>query len=235
MLSAALIGRLLEGALYTIYLTLGGAALGLVFAFAAGLARGARSRLLRGIGFVYIEFFRGAAVIVLAFWFVYALPSLGWQLDPLWAGILALSLNIGAYGAEVVRGAIRAVPQAQVEAATALNMTGWQRMRRVVLPQAFVAMVPPFTNNLIELLKASAVVSVVSIPELTLQGQLVRNGTQASAATFGGLLIGYGLIALVFIGLMRIVEFRAAASVGRRPEPGIFTRMWRQAGAGARP
>lgn len=226
-MSAALIGRLFEGALYTLYLTLGGAALGLVFAFAAGLARVADSRVLGGIGFVYIEFFRGAAVIVLAFWFVYALPSLGWQLAPLWAGVLALALNIGAYGAEVVRGAIKAVPAAQLEAATALNFSRGQRMWRVVLPQAFVAMVPPFTNNLIELLKASAVVSVVSIPELTLNGQLVRNGTQQSALVFGGLLIGYGVIALVFIVLMRVVEFRAAASVGRQPEPGIFTRMWR--------
>lgn len=230
-MSGALAGRLLEGALYTLYLTLGGAALGLVLAFAAGLARGAESRVLRGLGAVYIEFFRGAAVIVLAFWFVYALPALGWQLEPLWAGILALGLNIGAYGAEVVRGAIKAVPAAQLEAATALNFSRWQRMWRVVLPQAFVAMVPPFTNNLIELLKASAVVSVVSIPELTLNGQLIRNGTQQSAAVFGGLLIGYGVIALVFIALMRIVEFRAAASVGRQPEAGIFTRMWRSAGA----
>jgi polar amino acid transport system permease protein len=218
-MSGALIGLLLDGALYTLYLTLGGAALGLVLAFAAGLARTSDSRFLRAIGFVYIEFFRGAAVIVLAFWFVYALPSLGWQLAPLWAGILALGLNIGAYGAEVVRGAIRAIPQAQIEGAVSLNFTKAQRMRRVVLPQAFVAMVPPFTNNLIELLKASAVVSVVSIPELTFSGQLIRSGTGSSAAVFGGLLIGYGVISLVIIGLMRLVERRAAASVGRRPEP----------------
>jgi polar amino acid transport system permease protein len=223
--SVALIGLLVDGALYTVYLTLGGAALGLVIAFAVGLARISGSRLLRGIGFCYVEVFRGAAVLVLAFWFVYALPSLGWQLAPLWAGILALGLNIGAYGAEVVRGAIRAVPSAQIEGAISLNFTKTQQMRRVVLPQAFVAMVPPFTNNLIELLKASAVVSVVSIPELTFSGQLIRSGTGNSAAVFGGLLIGYGLISLVIIGVMRLVELRAAASVGRRPEPVGVRRM----------
>jgi polar amino acid transport system permease protein len=224
-MSAALLGLLIDGALYTVYLTLGGAALGLMIAFAVGLARSSDSRLLRGLGFVYVEIFRGAAVIVLAFWFVYALPSLGWQLAPLWAGILALGLNIGAYGAEVVRGAIRSVPQAQLEGAVALNFTRAQRMWRVVLPQAFVAMVPPFTNNLIELLKASAVVSVVSIPELTFSGQLIRSGTGNSTGVFGGLLIGYGVISLAIIGVMRLVERRASSSVGRRPEPVVRRRM----------
>lgn len=218
-MSVALVGLLVRGALFTVYLTLGGAALGLVLAFAVGLARVSDLRPLRGIGVVYVEFFRGAAVIVLAFWFVYALPSLGWQLAPLWAGILALGLNIGAYGAEVVRGAIKAVPRSQIDGAIAVNFTRFQRMRRVVLPQALVAMVPPFTNNLIELLKASAVVSVVSIPELTFSGQLIRSGTGNSAAVLGGLLIGYGLISLVIIGAMRLVERRVSASVGRRGEP----------------
>jgi polar amino acid transport system permease protein len=217
-MSVALLGLLVDGALFTVYLTLGGAGLGLVLAFAVGLARVSGSRLLRGIGRLYVEFFRGAAVLVLAFWFVYALPALGWQLAPLWAGILALGLNIAAYGAEVVRGAVRAVPRSQIDGAIALNFSRAQRMRRVVLPQAFVAMVPPFTNNLIELLKASAVVSVVSIPELTFSGQLIRSGTGNSGAVFGGLLIGYGVISLVIIALMRLVEHRASASVGRRPE-----------------
>jgi polar amino acid transport system permease protein len=222
--SVALAGLLVQGAVFTVYLTLGGAGVGLVLALAVGLARVSDSRLLRGIGLLYVEFFRGAAVLVLAFWFVYALPSLGWQLAPLWAGILALGLNIGAYGAEVVRGAIRAVPRAQIEGAIALNFTRAQRMRRVVLPQAFVAMVPPFTNNLIELLKASAVVSVVSIPELTFSGQLIRSGTGKSGAVFGGLLLGYGLISLVIIAVMRLVERRASASVGRQPERLVAAR-----------
>jgi polar amino acid transport system permease protein len=214
-MSSAQMGLLAYGALQTMLLTLGGMALGLVFAFAAGLARTSDSKVLRGIGFVYVEFFRGAAVLVLAFWFVYALPALGWQLDPLFAGMLALSLNIGAYSAEVVRGAIKAVPPSQIEAATALNFTRAQRMRRVVLPQALVAMIPPFGNNIIELLKASAVVAVVSIPELTFNGQLIWSGNGRAAAIFGGLLIGYGLLAIIFTVLMRLLERKAAASVGR--------------------
>lgn len=224
-MSPAQIGLLLDGALNTLYLTLGGAALGLVLALAAGLARSSRLRVVRAVGFIYVELFRGLAALVLAFWLVYALPSLGWQLHPLFAGILALGLNIGAYGAEVVRGALRSVPVSQLEAATALNFTRLQRLRLVVLPQALVAMVPPFGNNLIELLKASAVVSIVAIPELTFNAQLIRAGTGNSLAVLGGLLIGYGAMALVFTALMRMVERRAAATVGRRPTPGFFSQL----------
>jgi polar amino acid transport system permease protein len=223
-MSEAQIGLLAYGAWQTMLLTLGGMAIGLVFAFAAGLARSSQSKVLRTIGFVYVEFFRGAAVLVLAFWFVYALPALGWQLDPLFAGILALALNIGAYSAEVVRGAIQAVPASQLEAATALNFTQAQRMRRVVLPQALIAMIPPFGNNIIELLKASAVVAVVSIPELTFNGQLIWSGNGRAAAIFGGLLLGYGVLALIFTLLMRLLERKAAASVGRQPQRGFFRR-----------
>lgn len=216
--------RLLDGLLVTLQLTVYGAALGLVFAFAAGLARLSRNRVVRGLAFAYTEGFRGLPALVVLFWLVFALPSMGFQLEPLFAGVLALSLNIGAYGAEVVRGAILSVPASQLEAATALNFTRWQRMRRVVLPQAAVSMVPPFGNLLIELLKATALVSLVYLQDLTFQGQIVRAATGNTAMTFLGLLVGYGVIALILTLIMRLVERRAAASVGRTVQPGLFTR-----------
>jgi polar amino acid transport system permease protein len=137
--------------------------------------------------------------------------------------VVALSLNIGAYGAEVVRGAVLSVPAGQIEAAIALNFTRWQRIRRIVLPQAVVAMVPPFGNLLIELLKATALVSLVYLQDLTFQGQIVRAATGNTAMTFFGLLVGYGVIALVLTILMRLVERRAAASLGRSVRPGLLT------------
>ncbi|GGM35198.1 ectoine/hydroxyectoine ABC transporter permease subunit EhuC [Longimycelium tulufanense] len=227
-MSAGLLRHLLDGLLVTLQLTIFGGALGLVFAVVAGLARLSRSRPVRALAFVYTEGFRGLPALVVLFWFVFALPRLGFQMLPLFAGVLALALNIGAYGAEVVRGAIRAVPNSQLEAATALNFTRWQRMRLVVFPQALVAMVPPFGNLLIELLKATALVSIVYIPDLTFQGQLVRAATGNTAMTFFGLLLGYAVIALAFTGFMRWVERRAATSVGRQPEPGLVTRMIRR-------
>ncbi|MYV98190.1 ectoine/hydroxyectoine ABC transporter permease subunit EhuC [Streptomyces sp. SID3343] len=227
------IGLLLDGALNTIYLTLGGAAVGLLLALAAGLARSSDSRLLRVLGGCYVEVFRGLPTLVLAFWFVFVLPAIGWQLEPLWAGMLALGLNIGAYAAEVVRGAIKAVPPAQLEAATALNFTRAQRIRRVVLPQAYVAMLPPLGNNLIELLKMSAVVSIVSIPDLTFNGQLIRMSSGETTLVFTGLLFGYGLIALVLTSLMHALERHAARSLGRTPAPGPLRRILRRAEAAA--
>ncbi|NUP33083.1 MAG: amino acid ABC transporter permease, partial [Streptomycetaceae bacterium] len=172
-------------------------------------------------------------VLVLAFWFVFALPALGWQLAPLWAGMLALGLNMGAYAAEVVRGAIRAVPPGQTEAGIALNLSRWQRIRYVEVPQAYVAMLPPLGNNLIELLKASAAVSIVSIPDLTFNGQLIRMSSGETTLVFTGLLFGYAVIALVLTALMRLLERRAVRSLGRVPEPGMLRRMLRRAEATA--
>ena len=223
-MSSQQIGLLLGGAWFTIAIALGGAVIALVLGFAAGLARSSDNKVLRGMGFAFVEFFRGAPVLVLAFWFIYALPQLGWQMETWWAGMLSVGLNVGAYAAEVVRGAIRAVPVGQLEAATALNFTRGQRNRRIVIPQALVAMIPPFSNNLIELLKTTAVVSVVAIPELTFSGQLIRAGTGRSAAVLGGLLIGYGVIAVLFTVIMRFVERKAAATVGRAPARGLGLR-----------
>lgn len=231
-MSSAQLNLLLDGTLFTIFIALGGAALAVVIAFAVGLARTSESKVIRTIGFLYVEIFRGAPVLVLAFWFIYALPILGWQLVPVWAGILAVGLNIAAYAAEVVRGAIQAVPVGQTEAAIALNLSRAQRNRRVILPQALVAMIPPFSNNLIELMKATAVVSVVAIPELTFSAQLIRIGTGNTATVFGGLLIGYGIIAVLFTSVMRMIERRAAASVGRPPAPGFWLAMRRRPEAG---
>lgn len=223
-MSSAQIGLLLEGAWFTIAISLGGAALGLVAAFLAGFARLSESKWLRALGFIYVELFRGAPVLVIAFFLIYALPQFGWQFEPVWAGILAVGLNIGAYAAEVVRGAIRAVPIGQTEAAIALSLTKAQRNRRVIVPQALVAMIPPFSNNLIELLKATAVVSIVAIPELTFSGQLIRAATGQTAPVFGGLLLGYGLIAVLFTIIMRFVERRASASIGKQPERAKWLR-----------
>ena len=92
--------------------------------------------------------------VVQLFWIFFALPLLtGVHLVPLWAGIIVTGLNGGAYGAEIVRGAVQSVPRAQYEGATALSFTPAQRMWRVILPQAFIEMLPPFNNLFIQLLK----------------------------------------------------------------------------------
>jgi polar amino acid transport system permease protein len=124
-----------------------------------------------------------------------------------------LGLNIGAYGAEVVRSSIEAVPKGQIEAAVALNMTHWQTMRHVVLPQAFLMMLPPFGNLLIELLKSTALVSMITVTDLTRAGLFVRDDTLRTVEVFAVLLLVYFLLSLVITGVVRLLERRV--SVGR--------------------
>src|ERR1700751_471070 len=157
---------LLEGAWVTIEITLGGSLLAVVAAFVAALLKLYGAWPLRWLAIVYIEIFRGTSALVQLFWLFFVLPHFGVTLDPLAVAILALGLNVGAYGAEVVRGAITAVPGGQWEATVALNMTRFQALRQVVVPQAVVAMIPPWGNLFIELLKSTALVSLITITDL---------------------------------------------------------------------
>lgn len=208
---------LLRGLWATVQLVVFSAALAAAVAFAAGLARLSRLWIVRFLAGVYVEFFRGTSALVLMFWLFFALPLLGWQLAALWAATLALGLSYGAYGAEVVRAAIEAVPPAQREAAVALSFTRWQRMRLVIWPQAVPQMVPPFCNLLIELLKGTALASILGIGELAGSAQLVRLATGNSAQVYGIILVMYFAVAFVLTRAMRLLERRAKASVGLAP------------------
>ena len=129
------------------------------------------------------------------------------------AGVLALGLNVGAYGAEVVRGAILALPREQYEAGTALNLTRWQQMRHVILPQAFVLMLPIFGNNAIELLKGTAVVSLISLSDMTFQAQVVRAQTGGTVLPFLTILILYFVIASIISLFVKGLERRLSAGL----------------------
>jgi polar amino acid transport system permease protein len=209
---------LLQGAWLTLQITLLSAVLALLLAFIAGLSGLSRNPLLRGVTRVYVEFFRGTSVMVQLFWLFFALPFFGWELQPMFAGILALGLNLGAYGSEVVRGAVRSIPREQWEATTALNMTGLQRLRLVILPQAVVAMLPPFGNLIIELMKSTALVSLITLSDLTFRAQVLRASTGETTLIFTlVLLIYFAMAQLMTIGVRRL-ERRAKASIGQPVE-----------------
>jgi polar amino acid transport system permease protein len=126
---------------------------------------------------------------------------------------MALGLNYGAYGAEVVRSSILAIPKEQTEAAIALNMTWFQRTRLVILPQAFLIMLPTFGNLLIELLKGTSLVSLVTITDLTYQGVLLNTTTLKTTEIFSLMLVMYFVIAMPLTMGVRWLERRA--SIGR--------------------
>lgn len=199
---------ILDGALVTVQLTVYGCLFALVVAFLAGIGRLSPFAPVRWLAVAYIEFFRGTSVFVQLFWAYYVLPLLGFELSPMQAGVLALGLNVGAYGAEVVRSAIEAVGREQREACVALNLTRWQSLRHVILPQAVVVMLPTFGNNAIELMKATAIVSLVSLTDMTFQAQVVRSQTGSTAFPFLTILVLYFLLSSVITFGVRKLERR---------------------------
>ncbi|MDS9469220.1 ectoine/hydroxyectoine ABC transporter permease subunit EhuC [Paracoccus sp. MBLB3053] len=214
---------LLEGAWVTVQLTVFSTLLGAVLAFLFGVGKLARNPFLRGLSVAYIELFRGTSLLVQLFWLYFALPLAGQaigldlRLPPVLAGILALGLNIGAYGAEVVRGAIQAVHPGQHEAAIALNFNRRQALLGVTIPQAVPEMMPAFGNLAVQNLKDTALVSLISLGDMTFRAEQIRNFTQDSTVIYTMLLFMYFGMALVLTAIMRLLERR----VGRwRPARG---------------
>ena len=204
------IALILQGAVVTVQLTVMGSALALVMAFIAGLGRISRYMALRWLATAYIEFFRGTSIFVQLFFAYFVLPFMGVSLTPLQAGVLSLGLNVGAYGAEVVRGAILSVGKEQYEACVALNLSRWQCMRRVILPQALLVMLPTFGNNAIELLKATSIVSLISLADMTFQANIVRSQTGNTLVPFATILILYFVFAMIIASAIRALERRMA-------------------------
>ncbi|GAA5086349.1 ectoine/hydroxyectoine ABC transporter permease subunit EhuC [Paenalcaligenes hermetiae] len=203
---------LLAGAWVTLQLTFYSTVLGAIFAFAFGIGRLSANRLINAVSVTFIEVFRGTSLLVQLFWLFFALPLLGqWlgidlRLPPVLAGTLALALNIGAYGAEVVRGALQAVPPTQYEAAKALDLSPRHTLWRIALPQALPEMMPSFGNLAIQNLKDTALVSLIGLADMTFRAEQIRNLTQDSTTIYTLLLFMYFGMALVISALMKLIE-----------------------------
>lgn len=213
----AYLDPLLEGAWITAIIALFSTILGALFAFMFGIGKVSRNIVIRWFSATYIEIFRGTSLLVQLFWLYFALPLAGeaigvdLRFSPITVGILALALNIGAYGAEVVRGALQAVDPKQFEAARALNFTERQALWRVALPQAIPEMMPTFGNLAVQNLKDTALVSLISLADLAFRAEQVRNFTQDSVTVYTLVLFMYFGMALVVVAIMKLLE----RSVGR--------------------
>lgn len=211
------LGPLSQGAWVTIQLTVYSTILGALFSFVFGIGKLSPNRAVKMISIAYIEIFRGTSLLVQLFWLYFALPIVGdaigidLRLPPVTAGVMALALNIGAYGAEIVRGAIEAVDKRQYEAATALNFSPRQALFRIALPQAIPEMMPSFSNLAVQNLKDTALVSLISLSDLAFKAEQLRNYYQDSATIYTIILFMYFGMALVVTLMMRILE----ESVGR--------------------
>lgn len=208
--------RIASGTLITMALTVLSALLAVAIAVAAGLMRMAPNMAVRGLATVYIEVFRGTSLLVQLYWIFFVLPLFGITLEKFTAGFVAVGMNLGAYGAELVRGAILSVPKGQWEAALALNMSPAKRMIRVILPQAVLIMLPSWGNLLIELLKGTALVALISVADLMFQVKQINGTTFLSAETFGTALIIYYVLARFMITpFMRWLERFMLRKMGR--------------------
>ncbi len=150
---------------------LGAISMGLL---ACGMRIG-RFKLLSRIAYVYIEGIRSTPLLVQLLFFYFGLPSIGIRMSEASTGILALALNSGAYIAEIIRAGVQSIPHGQVEAAVSSGLNYFQRMRHVILPQAIGATLPPLLGQAIVLVKDSALLSLISLPELTRAGQILTS------------------------------------------------------------
>ncbi|MGP2490913.1 ectoine/hydroxyectoine ABC transporter permease subunit EhuC [Mesorhizobium sp. PUT5] len=206
---------LLEGTVLTLKIAVLGSLLAVAMGVLAALARLYGPAPLRWLATVYVEIFRGTSALVQLFWLFFVLPQFGLMMDALTVAILALGLNVGAYGSEVVRGAIQSVARGQWEATVALNMSPAQALRRIILPQAFVAMIPPWGNLFIELLKSTALVSLITLGDLTFKAQQMNQATLKTVPIFTLVLLIYLVMSLVITIFMRLLERRASRGLAR--------------------
>jgi polar amino acid transport system permease protein len=205
-----LLEPLLRGAVVTVELTILAAIFGSVLALAAGFGRLSKRRAIRTVTSVYVEVFRGTSAVVQIFFVFFVLPFVGISLPAFATGVVALGLNFGAYGSEIVRAAIVNVDPGQRDAVVALNMTPATAMRRVIFPQALVAMLPPFGNLLIELLKGTSLVSLITLTELTFAGKLLVRTEGRRDEVYVLVLLIYFLLAYPLTLLVRTAERRLA-------------------------
>jgi polar amino acid transport system permease protein len=182
---------LLQSALWTLALTATAALLGGALGLVVALARVSRQRGVRELARVYIAVVQGIPVLIVLFLFYFGLSRVGFELPPLVAASLALSIFASAYFGEIWRGAIESVPRHQWEASASLALSRRQQYRYVVLPQSVTIALPPSVGFLVQLVKNTSIVSIVSVIELTRAGQLVNNVTFQPFRVFAAVALIY--------------------------------------------
>lgn len=215
--------RLLEGAWVSLQLVLISIVLGGVFALPIALARISPVAWIRAIPFAYIFFFRGTPLLVQIFLVYYGASqfdavreSILWPIlkEPFWCAIIAFTLNTSAYTAEIFRGAIQAIPQGEVEACKVVGMSKVQMYRRILLPRAFGIVLPAYGNEIILMLKGSALASTITILDLTGMARTIIARTYTPMEIFlaaGGI---YLIISIVIIAIFRQIELRQNRYLG---------------------
>jgi His/Glu/Gln/Arg/opine family amino acid ABC transporter permease subunit len=209
--------QLLEGALLTLKLVAVSGIIGVMLAIPMALLRASPSPWVRVLPFCFIYFFRGTPLLIQIFLIYYGASqfeavrdSVVWVVlkEPYWCAIIAFTLNTAAYSAELFRGAIQAIPKGELEAAEAFGMSWLLKTRRIVLPRAFGIALPAYGNEVVLMLKSSALASTITLMDLTGMARTIQARTYTPVELFTAAGFIYLLMAGVVIGLFRFMENR---------------------------
>ena len=199
---------MLTGAVYTLLFAVASMIGGLALGFPVAILRMSTWAVLRWPAALYVSAMRGTPLLVQIFVIYYGLPTIGIEFDPVTAGVLALSLNSGAYLSESLRGAIQSIGQGQWRASFSLGLSYWQTLHHIVLPQALRVAVPSMSNTLISLIKDTSLVSVITVTELMLATKEVIATTFRPLPLYIAAAAIYWCLSLAFEALQRRAEKR---------------------------
>ena len=203
------LGPIVRGAvLGTIPLTLASFALGLALALAVALMRLSHIRVVSGLARAYISVIRGTPLLVQLFVIFYGLPSVGLTISPWPSAIIAFSMNVGGYGAEIIRAAILSVPKGQWEAAHMVGMPRGLALRRIILPQAARVSVPPLSNTFISLVKDTSLASLILVTELFREAQQIAAVSQEFMVLYVEAAAVYWVVCLFLSTAQSLLERR---------------------------
>ncbi|WP_028392353.1 amino acid ABC transporter permease [Bacillus cihuensis] len=199
---------LLKGAYYTLLITIVSMFFGSIIAVVVAIARLKGNRPIRWLARAYVSIIRGTPTLVQIIIVYYGLADYGLNLQPLTAAYIALSISIGAYLSETLRGAIQAIPKGQYEAAYASGMTPIQTMKRIILPQAIRIAIPPAGNTFIGMLKETSLVSVITVTELLRSAQLLIAQYYVYMPFYLAIAVMYWILSTGFSFILERIERR---------------------------
>ena len=198
-----------QGFLITLYYTVITIVAGMIIGLVVGLIQLTPYRPLVWLGRVYVEFFRNIPLLVILLWTYYALPIfMGLNITKGWAGFVALSCYVGAFYAQILRAGVQSIDPGQTDAATAIGMSYGQRMRRIILPQAFRRMVPPLAGQSIIQMKNTTLLSIITVPDLLYQASYISSFTYRPMEIYTAIGIIYVVVLTPLTLLARRLEKR---------------------------
>ncbi|MGJ7911082.1 amino acid ABC transporter permease [Neobacillus sp. LXY-1] len=197
---------LLKGAYYTLLITIVSMFFGTIIGIIIAIARLKGNRFISWMARTYVSIIRGTPTLVQIIIVYYGLADYNIELNPLVAAYIALSINIGAYISEAMRGALQSIPKGQTEAAYASGMTPFQTIRRIILPQAIRIAIPPMGNTFIGMLKETSLVSVITVTELLRSAQLLIAQYYVYMPFYLSIALMYWIMSILFSFILEKIE-----------------------------